>query len=106
MVFTDIDLYTLKSLCTLAMISEKTNASTEALVHVGQHLGVPKDDTLVLLSEWDENDIMRLKSEDEKRRFVDYCFSFMDADYQPATAEMKLYHSVISELGLQARFNN
>lgn len=106
MVFTDLDSYTLKSLCTLAKISQKTTDGAEALVHVGQQLGVSTEETLAILDEWEEHDLIHLKSEEEKQQFVQYCFSHLSNTYQPTTSELRLYQSVVKELGLASRSSN
>lgn len=106
MVFTEIDKQTMKVLCTLVKLSEKTGAKTEDIVQVGQNLGVPKDDMLMLLEEWEEYDTIKLSSEEEKKRFVKSCFSYMTGDYHPAQSEKLLYQQVIQTLGLNTRSNN
>lgn len=106
MVFTEIDKQTMKLLCTLVKLAEKTGAKKEAVVNVGQNLGVPKEDMLTLLEEWEELDTMRLTSEEEKQRFVKSCFSYMSGDCNPPKAERLLYQQVITTLGLNTRSNN
>lgn len=105
MVFTDIDKQTMKALCTLVKLSEKTGANREDVVAVGQQLGVPKDDTLSLFEEWEEEDTMRLTTEEDKQRFLQYCFSFMD-NGQAQKSEVKLYQKVVENLGLRQRSDN
>lgn len=106
MVFTEIDKDTMQTLCTLAKLSQETGADEEDLVTVGQNLGVPKDTTLLLLEEWEEFDTMRLNTEEEKRKFINSCFSYMDNNYHPAKSELNLYNQVVNTLGLSTRSNN
>lgn len=106
MVFTEIDKKTMQILCTLAKLAGPAGEKRDAIVNVGQFLGVPKDDTLELLEEWEEYDIMHLASEEEKRHFVNYCFSYMNKDYHPKKSEREFYQQVVNHLGLTARFDN
>lgn len=106
MVFTEIDKETMQTLCTLVKLTEPTGAKPEAIVQVGQFLGVPKEDTLELLNEWDEYDTMQLATEEDKRNFVSSCFSFMTKEYHPRKSERELYNQVVQNLGLKARFDN
>ncbi|WP_421875455.1 hypothetical protein [Marinoscillum sp.] len=106
MTFTEIDRTTMQSLCTLAKLVSNPEAKREEIVVIGQHLGVPKDDTLEVLEEWEEYDILHLKNEEDKRRFVKYCFSFMTQEYNPKSSEVELYGEVLSSLGLETRSDN
>lgn len=106
MVFTEIDRDTMQTLCTLAKLSKETDADEEDIVAVGQNLGVPKDTTLLLLEEWEEHDVKHLTTEEEKRKFVNSCFSYMDGNYHPGKSEVALYNQVIRTLGLSTRSNN
>ena len=106
MVFTEIDKKTMQILCTLAKLAGPAGEKRDAIVNIGQFLGVPKDDTLELLEEWEEYDIMHLASEEEKRHFVNYCFSYMNKDYHPKKSEREFYQQVVNNLGLTARFDN
>lgn len=106
MVFTEIDKDVMKTLCTLAKLSQETDADEEDIVTVGQNLGVPKDTTLLLLEEWEEYDVIRLTTEAEKRKFVKSCFSYMDGNYHPDKSELELYNQVINTLGLNTRSDN
>jgi hypothetical protein len=106
MVFTEIDKKTLQMLCTLAKLSEPDSTKMDAFIHVGQNLGVPKDETIEILHEWDEHDTMDLNSMEEKKLFVEDCFSFMETGYTPRKSERELYDQVVSNLGLNTRFSN
>jgi len=106
MIFTNIDKKTMQTLCTLVKLSEPVGAKRDAIVNVGQFLGVPKDDTLELLEEWEEHDTMNLKSEEEKMHFVADCFSYMGKNYQPRKSERELYDQVVTNLGIKAKFYN
>lgn len=106
MVFTDIDRKTMQTLCTLVKLAAPIGEKKEALVNVGQFLGVPKEDTLELLDEWEEYDTMLLITEEDKERFVNYCFSYMKSGYHPRKSERELYNQVVTNLGLQTRFDN
>lgn len=101
MVFTNIDKKTMQTLCTLVKYAGPVNANKDEIVHVGQELGVPKEDTLELLNEWEEEDTVEFTTEEEKKRFIQSCFPFMTKDYHPDQSEMKLYHHVVSNLGLK-----
>jgi len=106
MVFTEIDKNIMKTLCTLAKLSEPDSTKMDAFIHVGQNLGVPKDETLLLLDEWEDYDTMDLKSEEDKKHFVEACFSFMKTDYSPRKSERDLYNQVVTNLGLNSRSSN
>jgi hypothetical protein len=101
MVFTDIDKQTMQVLSTLVKLSFDTDANPEDIIKVGQHLGVPKDDTRELFEEWDEHDTMHLTTEEEKERFVKMVFEYMDEDFTPTKSEQRLYHQVVDYLGLK-----
>lgn len=106
MVFTEIDKETMKTLCTLAKLSAETDAENDDIVAVGQNLGVDKDTTLLLLEEWEEYDTIRLTTEEEKKRFVKSCFSYMDGNYRPNKSELELYEQVVNTLGLNNTRSN
>lgn len=106
MIFTEIDRKTMQSLITLANLVRNPEAKREDIVVVGQHLGVPKEDTLEVLEEWEETDTLSFQSEDDKRGFVHFCFSFMHKGYTPKTSELELYSEVVSSLGLETRSDN
>lgn len=106
MIFTDIDKRTVQTLCTLAKLAGSADTTRDNIVSVGQHLGVPRENTLELLEDWDEFDVMKLSSEEEKQRFVNYCFSFMKRDYHPDKSEIALYNHVVNRLGLKTRLSN
>lgn len=106
MVFTEMDRDTMKTLCTLAKLSRETDADEEDIVTVGQNLGVPKDTTLLLLEEWEEYDTIRLSTEQEKRKFIKSCFSYMDGNYHANKSEMELYRKVVNTLGLNNTRSN
>jgi hypothetical protein len=61
---------------------------------------VPREDTLELLDEWEEYDTMELRSEEEKKHFVEDCFSYMSRGYTPKRSEQELYDQVVKNLGL------
>lgn len=106
MVFTDIDKRTVQTLCTLAKLSEPDATRMEAFINIGQNLGVPKDETIEILHEWDEYDTMELTSDEDKKHFVEDCFSYLKADYKPRKSERELYNQVVSNLGLSSGFMN
>ena len=106
MTFTEIDRKTMQSLCTLAKLVRNPKARRDEIVVVGQHLGVPKEDTLEVLEEWEDLDTISFQSEEEKRKFVAQCFSFLTKDYNPKSSEMELYGEVVSNLGLKTRSDN
>lgn len=106
MVFTEIDKKTMQTLCTLVKLSAPVDRRKDAIVHVGQYLGVPKDDTLELLYEWEEYDTMEFSSDEEKKLFVEDCFSYMSNDYHPHKSDQELYDQVVKNLGLKARSDN
>lgn len=106
MVFTEIDRHTMRMLCTLVQLSKNTGANREDVIKVGQHLGVPKDDTIELFEEIEESDVMHLSSEEEKLWFVQSCFSYMERGRGLPRSEVKFYDQVIKELGLNIRSNN
>mgnify|MGYP000353799343 CR=1 FL=1 len=106
MVFTDIDKRTVQTLCTLAKLSEPDATKVDAFIHIAENLGVPKDETIEILHEWDEYDTMEFASEEDKKHFVEDCFSFMKTDYTPRKSERELYNQVVANLGLNnARIN-
>lgn len=106
MIFTEIDRKTMQSLCTLVKLTGTEKAKKEEIVNVGQYLGVPKDDTLELLDEWDESDTMKFSSEEDKKRFLKFCFGYMEEDYRPKPSEVDFYNEVVRNLGLETRFDN
>ncbi|WP_258101514.1 hypothetical protein [Marinoscillum pacificum] len=106
MIFTEIDRKTMQSLCTLAKLVSDPEAKREEIVVVGQHLGVPKEDTLEVLEEWDETDTLELHDEEDKRGFVNFCFSYLTTNYNPKSSELELYGEVVSTLGLKTRSDN
>lgn len=106
MIFTEIDRKTMQTLCTLVKIAEPQGARRDAIVNVGQFLGVPKDDTLELIDEWDEHDTFEFVSVEEKKHFVQDCFSYMAEDYHPKKSEKELYEHVVSRLGLASSARN
>lgn len=101
MIFTDIDKRTVQALCTLAQLAGSASHTKDEIISVGQHLGVPKENTLELLEEFDENDTMALSSVEEKKSFVSYCFAFMKKGYHPDKSEVALYRQVVNRLGLE-----
>ena len=100
MVFTEIDKQTMKGLSTLVKLSLDTNANPEDIIRVGQHLGVPKDDTRELFEEWEEYDTMRLGTQEEKVRFIEIVFGYMEEDFTPTQREVRLYNQMVDHLGL------
>lgn len=94
------------SLSTLVKLSGEKKAREEEIVNVGQFLGVPKDNTLELLDEWDEADTMKFSSEEEKLKFVNFCFGYLKENYHPKPSEIAFYNEVVRNLGLKARFDN
>lgn len=106
MIFTEFDRKTMQSLCTLAKLVSNPESKREDLVVIGQHLGVPKEDTLEVLEEWEETDTLCFQTEEEKRGFVSFCFSFMHKNYTPNTSEKELYSEILSSLGLETRSDN
>jgi len=101
MIFTEIDKKTMQTLTTLVKFSSPvTNSRKDSLIRNGQHLGVPKDDILELLEEWEEYDVIRLKSKDEKRRFLNRCFAFMHERSLPTESDKDHYSFVEKNLGL------
>ena len=106
MIFTDIDRKTMQSLCTLAKLVNDPETKREGIVVVGQHLGVPKEDTLEVLEEWEETDTLELRDEEDKRGFVNFCFSYLTTNYNPKSSELELYGEVVSTLGLKTRSDN
>lgn len=106
MVFTEIDKNTMRILCTLVKLSRDTDADQEDIIKVGQHLGVPKDDTRELFDEIEEYDIMSLVSEEEKQKFIKNCFSYLDQGFNPTKSELRLYNQVVNYLGVGVGSNN
>ena len=106
MVFTEIDAQTMRSLCTLVKLSKDKGIDDETIINIGQQMGVPKEDTLEVINEWEEQDTIHLQSEKDKMRFINRCFSHLDGPYNPDKSEVKFYHLVKHQLGLETRFNN
>lgn len=94
------------SLSTLVKLTSVKERREEEIVYVGQFLGVPKDDTLELLDEWDDADTMKFNSEEEKMKFVNFCFGFLKKNYHPKPSEIDFYNEVVKNLGLKTRFDN
>ena len=106
MVFTEIDAQTMRSLCTLVKLSKDKGIDDEIIINIGQQMGVPKEDTLEVINEWEEQDTIHLQSEKDKKRFISRCFSHLDGPYHPDQSEVKFYQLVKHQLGLETRFNN
>ena len=92
-------------LCTLVKVTGDLQNNLEAIIRVGQHLGVPKDDALELFDEMEEFDVLKLSSFDDKKRFVTDCFSHLDTN-QPTKSELRLYNQVLVQLGIQRGAGN
>lgn len=106
MIFTEIDKQTMQVLSTLVKLSQEANANPEDIIKVGQHMGVPKDDTREMMEEWDENDMMYLNTEEEKERFIQEVFGYMTQDFNPTKSELRLYNQMVDHLGLERGLMN
>ncbi len=106
MVFTEIDRLTMSRLSTLIKLSAPLKNREEVIINAGQYMGVPKEETITVMREWDELDTMPLNSEKEKQIFLEYCFGFMKSNNAPRKSEQEFYSHVAKSLGLQARSSN
>ncbi|MFY0608028.1 MAG: hypothetical protein JXR10_15015 [Cyclobacteriaceae bacterium] len=106
MIFTEIDKSTMQTLATLVKFSSPIEKRKKAIIRTGQFLGVPKEDTLELIEEWDESDAIELNSEEEKRRFLSECFGYLQNNYLPRKSDTELYNHVIKKLQITTRSNN
>lgn len=106
MIFTEIDKRTMQTLCTLLKIAEPKGDRKAAIVDVGQNLGVPKDDVLELMNDWDEADTLEFGNEKEKKEFVQFCFSHMESSDHTEKSERELYNYVVDSLGLKRISDN
>ncbi len=106
MVFTDLDKHTASTICTLAMLVGNIEKHEAQLVSVAQQMGVPKEDTLNLLSECDDLDLIRLENEMQKREFLNDCFSFLSGSKNAPSEEIKFYNTVAQNLGMRANSLN
>lgn len=100
MIFSQIDRNTLSNLCTLVKLSEENKQYLEGIILTGQHMGVPTEETLALITEWEESDAIELNSREEKERFVNECFSYFEK-IDPPKSEKILYNHVVKKLGLK-----
>jgi hypothetical protein len=106
MVFTEIDRITMSRLSTLIKLSEPLKNREEVIINAAQYMGVPKEETIAVMREWDEMDTMTLRSEQEKQNFLEYCFGFMKNNETPRKSDQEFYTHVAKNLGVQARSNN
>ena len=106
MIFTENDKSTMQALSTLVKLSSPVNERKSAIIRVGQFMGVPKEDTLELMMEWDDDDTISLNSEEEKKLFLHDCFAHLERINQPRKSEVELYNYVVENLGLATRSNN
>ncbi len=106
MIFTEIDKSTMQTLATLVKFSSPVEKRTNAIIRTGQFLGVPKEDTLELIEEWDESDAIDLQSEEEKQQFLNECFAFLHNNYLPRKSDTELYNYVVRNLEISTRSNN
>ncbi|MFT5640942.1 MAG: hypothetical protein ACI9A7_001040 [Cyclobacteriaceae bacterium] len=74
MVFTEIDKETATIISTLVKYVNNSTAHHESIITVGQHLGVPKDETIGIIEEWEESDSLTLQSTSEKKEFIKEIF--------------------------------
>ena len=106
MIFTEIDKSTMQTLATLVKFSTPIEKRKKAIIRSGQFLGVPKDDTLELIEEWDESDAIELRSQEEKQQFLNECFGYLQNNYLPRKSDRELYNHVIAALQIETGSNN
>ncbi|MFT6867732.1 MAG: hypothetical protein ACJA08_002576 [Cyclobacteriaceae bacterium] len=100
MIFNDLDKQSASAICTLAKLVGNIEKHENHLITVAQQLGIPKEDTLNLLSECDDLDIIRLENENQKREFINNCFSYLSDKKYSASEEMTFYNKVVQNLGM------
>jgi hypothetical protein len=99
MIFNELDKQSTTTLCTLAKLMGNNEQHEETLIAIGQNLGVSRDETLMILTEWDEQDVIDFNEEGEKVTFVKHCITEL-AFSMPQSSKKALFETMTKELGL------
>ncbi|MEQ8238555.1 MAG: hypothetical protein RIA69_05040 [Cyclobacteriaceae bacterium] len=100
MVFTEIDKEVATIISTLVKYVGNTNQYKESIVTIGQYLGVPKEETLGIMEEWEEADSLVLKNTAQKNQFIKEAFA--EVLFYEDDSIKQLYIHVRKELGINA----
>ncbi|MEO9475165.1 MAG: hypothetical protein ABJG41_06510 [Cyclobacteriaceae bacterium] len=105
MVFHDLEPQIASTICTLAQLAD-LNKHQNSIISVAQNLGVPKEDTLMILSECDELDKIELDNKKQKLEFIQNCFSHFTSLSKVEKSELSLYQHVTKTLGVSVTSMN
>ncbi len=99
MIFNELDRNTTTTLCTLSMLMGNNKMHEETLISIGQNLGLSRDETLMVIANWDELDVIEFKEAKDKISFVKHCLVEL-AVWIPLSQKVTLYNDIAKELGL------
>lgn len=70
MIFNELDRSVATTLCTLAMLTREMKNAEDIIVQVGQNLGVSREETLMIIDDWDEMDVIVFSNDRERMNFL------------------------------------
>lgn len=100
MVFTEIDKQVMSLISTLVKYTKNPDKHRDTIINIGQHLGVPKDETLGVMEEWDEFDVIEFSSHKDKQVFIQETFEEALTIHDDSVRV--LYRHVSKQLGISA----
>lgn len=100
MVFIDQDRQVSSAVCTIANLVGNVAKHHKSIIVVAQYMGMPKDETQLLLADWDEMDVIEFNGVEQKIDFVRSCFSYLYVQETSEKEEIQLYNKVIKNLGI------
>lgn len=86
-------------LCTLSKLVGDNHVYEEALISVGENLGVSREDTKMIITNWDDVDVMNFAEHHEKISFVRHCLVELTISI-PQSTKMDMCKEIAEELGV------